>query len=38
MAYRRKMNKRASRRNFTKHAKSHRKNHAMTPMRGGLRL
>lgn len=39
MAYRHSMSRGASRSNFTRHAsRTHRKNVAPTPMRGGIRL
>lgn len=39
MAYRKKMGRRKSRRQFTKYAKrTHKKNISRNPMRGGIRL
>ncbi len=38
MAYRKKMNRRKSKRDFTRKSGSHRKNFRARPMRGGIRL
>ncbi len=38
MAYRKKMGKRRSRRDFSKKSGTHRKNYKSAPMRGGIRL
>ena len=38
MAYRKKMTRRKSRRDFTRKSGTHRKNYSGRPMRGGIRL
>ncbi len=38
MAYRKKMSKRKSRRDFTRKSGTHKKNFGSRPMRGGIRL
>ncbi len=38
MAYRKKMSRRKSKRDFTRKSGSHRKNNRSRPMRGGIRL
>jgi len=38
MAYRNKMSKRRSRRDFSRKSGTHRKNFRSSPMRGGIRL
>lgn len=38
MRKRQKMKRKISKRDFTKKAGAHKKNHRLTPMRGGIRL